>query len=316
MSGTLTAVLQMALIAALGFVLFRRNILEGKSLDFLTTFTVNYTVPLMIFVYLVQSANVVVRRPVWIFVGLSLAIFALGWVLGYLLTLRSGSFKKEIIGLLSLQNAGYLPMNLAVFMLWGRMRDEFLVYVILYLLGFNILMWSLSGLLIYHDTARRFDWKQLFNPSLIATIIGLLVVYTKLSRYFGPVILGPLKMVGDTTFVLSMIVLGAWLAKVKLAGISKTLAPILRVSAVKLVLMPMVVFGFLFGFKIFSFMGFFVLMQAAMPSAATLPIVSDMHRADSEFTSQGVFLTHVLSVISVPFWLESYIRVSARFFVQ
>jgi len=315
MSGTLTAVLQMTLIVALGFMLARRHLLEDKALDFLTVFTINYAVPLMIFVYLVQSANVVVRRPVWIFLGLSLAIFALGWVLGYLMTLRLKSFKKEIIGLVSLQNAGYLPMNLAVFMFWGRMRDEFLVYVILYLLGFNILLWSLSGLLIYHDTARRFDWKQLINPPLIATLLGLLVVYTKLSRYLGPVILGPFKMVGDTTFVLSMIVLGAWLAKVKLAGISKALAPVLRLSAVKLVLMPLLVFGFLFGFKIFSFIGFFALMQSAMPSAATLPIVADIHRADSEFTSQGVFLTHVLSVISVPFWLELYIRVSSRFMV-
>jgi len=51
-------------------------------------------------------------------------------------------------------------------------------------------------------------------------------------------------------------------------------------------------------------------LQAAMPSAVSLPIVADLNGADSEFVSQGVFFTHILSIFTIPLWLGLYLKIS------
>jgi predicted permease len=54
----------------------------------------------------------------------------------------------------------------------------------------------------------------------------------------------------------------------------------------------------------------FILMQAAMPSASSLPIVAGLRGTDSSFVSQGVLSTHVLSIITIPLWLSLYLKIS------
>jgi predicted permease len=60
-----------------------------------------------------------------------------------------------------------------------------------------------------------------------------------------------------------------------------------------------------------SLLGFFIVLQAAMPSAVSLPIVANLRKADSEFISQAVLFTHIFSIATVPVWLGLYMRLSA-----
>jgi predicted permease len=41
-----------------------------------------------------------------------------------------------------------------------------------------------------------------------------------------------------------------------------------------------------------------------MPSAASLPIVAQIYKADNNFISQGVFLTHLFSIFTIPIWFS------------
>ena len=47
-----------------------------------------------------------------------------------------------------------------------------------------------------------------------------------------------------------------------------------------------------------------------MPSAASLPIVVNWHKREAEFASQGVFVTHILGIITVPIWIELFLKFS------
>ena len=42
--------------------------------------------------------------------------------------------------------------------------------------------------------------------------------------------------------------------------------------------------------EIFSLFGLFIILEASMPSAASLPIVVDLRNGNSAFVSKGVFL--------------------------
>lgn len=307
------AIVKLCIIIAFGFWLCRRQVIQDSAVDFLTAFVVNFTAPCMIFSYLIDNAWMVQRYPIWIFLAISLGIYLLGYFLGFLAGVRSPErLKKEAQALISLQNAGYLPLTLAAVLFFGKMKNEFIVYIILYLLGYNILLWSIGSSIIYSDKKAGFNFKNLLTPAISSIALGLLLIYFRLIRYLPPafadVVFTPIKMIGEVTFVLSMVLLGAGLAKTNLAGIKANLNALIKVSILKLLVMPLLVFFGLVVLKIYSFLGFFVLVQSAMPAAASLVIIAKQHQADLEFTAQGVFVTHLLAILTVGFWMQVYLK--------
>ena len=309
------AILKLSLITLFGFCLYKKNIIKQEALDFLTFFIINFSIPFLIFSHLVENSEKVLDNHLWQFIVASLAIFIVGYFFGAALFLKKGNeFKKEFLSLVSLQNAGYLPMNIVVFLFPESLREQFLVYIFLYLLGFNILMWSVGSFFIFRKEGEKFKIKELFTPPVTATFIALFFVYTHMVRLIPSVILGPVKMIGQTSFVVSMIVLGCWLAKVKLQGITKRLLVVGEAAFIKLIIVPFVFLVIIMFFKAYSFFWFFMLLQAAMPSAASLPIVVSARGADSEFASQGVFATHILCIVTIPLWLGIYLKLSGPLF--
>ena len=305
------AVIKLSLIALLGVYLYRKNFIKEGSLKILTLFVINFTFPFLIFSNLIENSSIVLTHSLGKFVAISISIFLSGYILGLIFSFkRSHEFRAEFISIVSFQNGGYLPINIAFFLFPPGIREKFLVYIFLYLLGFNIIMWSIGSSFIFNDKMRKFRLKSLFIPPIASTIISLILIYAGLAKFVPSLIISPLKMVGETSFVLSAIILGCWLAKIRLKGLLGRLLLIAEAAGLKLIILPLFFFVGLVSFKIFSLLGLFIVLQAAMPSAVSLPIVANLNGADSEFVSQGVFLTHILSIFTIPLWLGLYLKVS------
>ncbi|MCF7908040.1 MAG: AEC family transporter [Candidatus Omnitrophica bacterium] len=298
------AVTKLSLITLFGFFLYKRKVITDKGLGVLTTLVIYFTVPFLIFSGLVENFQIVLANSVWIFLLISVVIFIAGYLLAAAVSWRKKhQIKNEFISVVSFQNGGYLPMNIAFFLFPPGVREKFLVYIFLYLLGYNILMWSLGSFLIFRKKGERFHYKSIFTPPIISTLVALLFIYSKLAGSMPKIILDPMQLIGNMSFVLSLIILGCWLAKIKPKGISQRLLLIVEASILKLVVMPLLFLIGLLYFKVFSLLGVFVIIEAAMPSAVSLPIIAHLHRADNEFISQGVFFTHILGIITIPLWL-------------
>ncbi len=309
------AVIKLSLIAVLGFYLFKKRIIKAESLDFLTFFIINISVPALIFSHLISNDNTVLSKSLWHFILLSIVVFGIGYGLSIVgLIGQPKKSKGEFISLVSIQNAGYLPMNIALFLFPESLRQEFLVYVFLYLLGFNVIMWSVGSFLIFKGKNEKFRLKSIFTPPITSTILALAFIYLRLADYIPSVVLSPIKMVGQTSFVLSVLVLGCWLAKVNLGDLKSRLFLLLEASFLKLIILPFLLLIFVLGFDIVSLFGLFIILQASMPSATTLPIIASLRGADSEFISQGVFLSNIFSIATIPFWLGLYLKFSGYSF--
>lgn len=309
------AVIKLSLVASLGFILYRKKIVSESALSFLTFFVINLSIPFLFFSHLVENSQMVLAHSVGSFLIASFGIFIVGCAIGFIFTFKEGkALKAEIMSLVALQNAGYLPMNIAIFLFPPGAREKFLVYIFLYLLGFNILMWSVGSFFIFRKKNEVFRIKSMLTPPVIGTVLALVFIYTNIARFIPQALLSPIKMVGETSFILSMIILGCWLGKVKLEGISKKLLLVCEVSFLKLIVLPAIFLIGLVKLEIFSFLGLFIILEATMPSAASLPIVANLRGADSEFVSQGVFLTHILSIVTIPLWVGLYLAVSGPLF--
>ncbi len=305
------AVIKLSLVALLGAALYKRRIITEEVLRFLTLFVINFSVPALIFAHLIDNSQVVLEHNILHFLALSIAIFIAGYILGFFFSFkRSHEFKREFVSLVSFQNSGYLPLNIALFLFPPAIREEFLVYIVLNLLGFNIIMWSVGSFFIFKRKEEKFKFSSVFTPPITSTLFALALIYNNGAKFVPSVILIPVKMIGDVSFVLSMLILGSWLAKIKLEGLSRRLFYVGEAGVLKLIVLPLLFLLMVIQFKIFSLFGLFIVLQASMPSAASLPIIANLRCADSEFVSQGVFLTHVLSICTIPLWLGLYLNLS------
>lgn len=309
------AIIKLSLVASLGFYLFRKSLIKEGGLKFLTFFVINIAIPSLIFSNLAENSQTVLANSLVKFIIISLSIFLSGYILGFIFSLkRKDKLRGEFISMVSFQNGGYLPLNIAFFLFPPGIREKFLVYIFLYLLGFNLLMWSGISFFGFKGKGMKFRLKNLFIPPITSTIISLILIYTSLVKLVPSLIILPLRMVGETSFVLSAIILGCWLAKIKPKGFLGRLPLIAGAAGLKLIILPLFFLIGLLSFKIFSLLGLFIIVQAAMPSAVSLPIIANLNNADSEFVSQGVFFTHILSIFTIPIWIGLYLKVSGFIF--
>ena len=116
MNAVFSAILKLAAIIFLGWVLRKRGLIEDKALKFLTFLTVNISVPCLFFSRLVKNSHIVTANSPFGFLFLSAVIFLAGWFLSWSFTRgRECPCRDEYMGLVSFQNAGYLPMNMALY---------------------------------------------------------------------------------------------------------------------------------------------------------------------------------------------------------
>ncbi len=300
------AIAKLLIIIFLGFYLYRRKIFSEDALKFLTFFVVNLSVPFLIFTKIISTFDPNKSPHLLFFLFLSFFIFGVGLISGAIfLPTITKTFRREFLALVSFQNCGYLPMNLAIFLLPSRFRDTFLVYIFLYILGFNILMWSIGSFFIFKKRKDKFQFTSLFTMPIVSIIVSLIFVYSGLNKFIPSLLISPLKMIGDTSFPLSMIILGAWLGKVR--G-SLSYIDLAKASFAKLIIVPAVLFFLLIRGKVSSLLGLFVILEASMPSAASLPIIVELRGGDSKFVSGGVFISHLLSIITIPLWFYLFSR--------
>jgi len=305
------AVIKLTIITVLGYYFYRKSIIDQKILNFLILFVVNFTVPFLGFSHIVENLQSGMNPPPFVFILLSFAIFGISFILGYIFSFkRSHELKKEFTSIVSFQNCGYLPLSMAAFLFPENIREDFIIYTFLYVVGFDIIFWSVGTYFIFRKKGEQLKLKSIFTPPIIATILALIFVYSGMAKFIPQVLLSPVKMIGDTSFVLSMLILGCWLARIDTASLRNKLPVVLEASALKLLAIPLIFLFLTIKFDISSLFGLFIIIQAAMPSAVSLPIIVNLHKADSEFVSQGVLVTHIFSIFTIPLWVGLYLNFS------
>jgi predicted permease len=106
-------------------------------------------------------------------------------------------------------------------------------------------------------------------------------------------------MLGDVTTPLSMIVVGAILGEMNIKEVLSSF-PAYYSSVIRLLVIPFVVMGVL---KLAGVGGItlgVLVMLSAMPVAANSAIISSKYGADSVFASKCIFISTVLSTLSIP----------------
>lgn len=303
---TAVGVGQSLILGLIGYILIRREFLGHEGLTALSRLVIEVTLPLLMFCRIVRDFDALKFPQWWLFPFLSLIMTCAGLGLGFLCSGFTDKLrhKLQFTSLIAFQNAGYLPLVLVAAMLPPAQLDVMFIYLFLFMLGFNMTMFSLGVYMLTFQRASKFDWLSLFSPPVVATLAGLAAVFLNIGRFIPDFVLKPLQMTGDCTVPLATLVVGGNIAALQSKRVYKR-GMALMIFA-KLVVMPVVGLWVVYALKLPFLIGFLIVLELAMPPATNLSVVMRQYRLEDDMVSQGVFYGHVASLVTIPLFLSVY----------
>jgi predicted permease len=298
-----TGILKLLLIIAIGYISNKKGLIGASAIHALNKIVLWLCLPALIISKTINTFDFAIITYWWILPVVSIAMSGLGAFLGFFAQglFKGGLPRKEFISSCAFQNCGYLPMALVVFVCAGEYCDLMLIYIFLFITGFNLVFWGLVPAYLSKDRG-GIKLKSILNPPLIAMAFSLITVFLFGTGWLPEIISDPLDMLGSTTFVIVLIALGAYLAE---QGEYLPENPIFLAVCVsiKLLILPIAVLGLLMLVPMDISYRFFIFLQSIMPVAASLIIIGHYKNADNRFYGFAIFYSHLFSLFSIPLWL-------------
>ncbi|MBU4251784.1 MAG: AEC family transporter [Candidatus Omnitrophica bacterium] len=301
------AMAQIFLLGGLGYLLVKKNILSHEGLDALSRLVIQIIFPALIFAQMLKNFRFNLYPDWWIFPLISLAITVTGLSVGWLLLKLSGlkTHKLQFLSLVAFQNSGYLPLAMAAAIFTGQQANDIFIFIFLFLLGFDLVAWSLGIYLLTYEKQVKFKLRSVFSPPVIANLTSLVLIALGLNKFIPDVLFKPLSMVGNCTLPLAMLVVGGNVALVQLKNIDRKTTFIFLLG--KLIILPILGIVIVLKLALPHLLGFLIVMQLAMPSATSLSVIIRRFNKQDALISQGVFFSHIIGLLTIPLFLSLYL---------
>ena len=168
-----------------------------------------------------------------------------------------------------------------------------------YLIPQRIVMWS-AGVSYFTGGSNRKEIvkRVITHPCIIAVFVGMGMMLSQIS--LPPFLEAALKDIGNCNTAMSMLVIGTILADVKPREMLDY--SILLFSGLRLILIPLAVYGGCLLFQIDPLVTGVSVLLAAMPAASTTAILAAKYNGDAVYAGKCVVLSTVLSLAATPIW--------------
>lgn len=291
-------VLVLFLLIVIGWVARKSGVMDDTAIGRFSAFVLNVTLPALILTALQRSFSGELLRQSGVTLALALSIYAASFALAFVYPKIIGANAHER-GVHSyaiiFSNVGYMgyPVVEAV------LGKEALFHLAIYNIPFNLFAFGFGAWFISRDGNRKLklSWRMLLNPCVVSTIVGFALFLASVEY---PAALGrALKMTGDITSPLSMIVVGAILGRMDprvVFGRWRTYVT----SLVRLVLWPASVGGVLYAAGLRGFLFALPVIVLALPAAASTPIVASVYEGDVDSGSSLVFISTLACALTIP----------------
>lgn len=297
-------VLILFMLLFLGFILGRKKIIAYSSIKDLTNLLIDVSIPCTIVVSLIRPySSLLMKNTGEVFVVVMvyhLAVAAIAYFLSGILKVDPKKRGSWIFALV-FSNNGFMGYPL-MYVLYG---SEGLFIMAMGNVAQNVLIFSL-GLKIVTMNYGGGDKIKLraiiFTKQNIAVVIGLIIFVTQLAVPKPIVTL--LTYVSNLTVPLSMMVVGMSLSRYEVKHMF-TDKEVYRLTLVRMIIFPalMVVAFRLLHINISASLPMAILFYtAALPSPAFTSIMAERYNTSIGFASKCVFVTTILSVLTVPFF--------------
>ncbi|MFO8067957.1 MAG: AEC family transporter [Bacteroidales bacterium] len=300
-------ILILGIVSVIGVIATKAGIISESLRDGIAKLVFNVTLPLNIFTSFtaMDISSTLLKNGAFVMIFAYIA-FALLFFIG---KMSAGMLKLEyqqskihklhtVFG-----NHGFLgfPLLSALFP-----DGQGIFYASLVFIVSSSLLWT-GGVYMLNSSknvSTRERLFQLFNPNTIAFIIG--IFFMLLEIRLPSILQSSLGGLGKTTNYLAMIYIGALLANANIKNIVKN-SSVFILSFNKLILVPFILIFLidfitsLFSFELSHIAKSVVILQAGMPCMAIIVILAKKFKSDDKLATENVFISTVLSILTLPF---------------
>lgn len=298
----LKSVISLFLIMLVGVYGSKRNIITPEVNKALINILIEIALPFMILASFVFTYDETIKFNVlktFIYSPIAYIIIAL---ISALLLIPIKKDKRTILHFSNIfTNTGYIGFPI----LNAMYGAEAVIYGSVFNMFFVIFLWT-YGIFLFTGTIDRDNLKKellniLFNPSILAVALGMLIMIFDI--VIPELLLNTIRTVGNITGPLSMIIVGATLAKVEFKNSLKDLS-IYYGMATRLIIIPLVIYliSILIGDR--GIVSNAVIVMSAMPAAAMTSILAENYELEAEYAATMVLMTTVFALFTIPFLVK------------
>ncbi len=285
------------IVLFIGLIIRKREIIDDHATKKISSLVVNVAAPALIINGMVQQGEL----DTAVFLEMLILAVALYGVLVGLTFLVPKIFniKKADVGIymfmMLFSNVGFMgfPIINSIF------GEEAIFYAAIFNLPFNLLLYTLGIYFVsmHKETQMKFDGKKMMNPGVVAVVIGIVLLVTRLKL---PVVVSEtIDLVGSLTTPLSMLVIGASLSNVKIKSLFTN--PMLYLySFIKLLALPLATLFILRAFHVEGVVLGVCVILMGMPVAANAVMLSKEFGGNDVLASEGIFISTMLSILTIP----------------
>lgn len=299
---------QILVITLIGAFLYNRKLITHEGNKTLSNVLFAFFLPSIIFYKIVTLFDPYEIADWWVLPLASIIIAFLGGVCAVFVLplLKIKKARRELVVTSAFHNCAYLPMTLVAFVCTGEVCNLMLVFIFLYTVGFNIVIWSFAPYFLAHEKVNvKGMLAKMANMPALATVFSVLSVFVFGTNWCPTVVTETLKLAGDATFPVALIVLGVSLAHHKGYFIESWRAFVGSLG-LRLIIVPAIVLGVLFLIELDPRLEFIIFLQSTMPSAVSLVVIGEQTKADLPYISRLVFYSHICAIATIPLWLSLY----------
>ncbi|MFR1540009.1 MAG: AEC family transporter [Oscillospiraceae bacterium] len=285
---------------ACGFCAAKGGVMDTQSNKKLSALVVNVANPMQILASALTGERLLSTAQTLRLAGLIaliyLALIALSFPAVRLLRVRDaerGLYRFMFI----FSNTGFLGYPVVESLLGSGAA----FYVTIFVLFFQLFCWSYGASLMRGAARFRFQWKVLRQPCVAASLAAFAVY---LSGWQPPALLHQtVKYVGDITSPVVMLIVGCSLAQMRFKQIFGSWR-IYALSALKLAAVPLLAYTVLRHVLTNEFALCVLTVLLCMPIATNTTILSYQYGADETAASSGVFVSTLLSLLTIPLMMK------------
>ncbi|MEL7608339.1 MAG: AEC family transporter [Bacillota bacterium] len=290
-------ILILLLACVIGIIAYRAGVFEAGTTRKLADIVINITMPCMIVGTVTSGQETMsagdVLSAFWPMCLVYVIGAAAALALAYLTRVKKEQFGTYAF-MVIFPNVGFMgfPVVLSLF------GERAATYLALMQIPFSLLAYTLGVYLLAGKHAFCKDlWRTLLSPALVSPVIGILMYL--LGIRLPAFIDGALDLIGRSTTPLAMIVMGASIAAMSIKSI-RNLWRIALAGIVRLLAVPVLVWLALRGLVKDDLLLGVITVLMAMPCATNTTFMSIKYGGDQELAAQGVFLSTVLSAVTIP----------------
>lgn len=286
----------------IGWIMGRKKWISSTTARQMNFLVVNLILPCSIFnSFLIEPTSEILRS--------TLTIFVLSFFIQILMIFVSPLLWKKIRDPQHKINLEYATVSnnagtLGTIVSQAAFGQAGVLYASIYAIWLRIVMWG-YGITIYQSnqkmSAKALIKKVVFHPCMIAIELGVICM---IGQYFGfrlPLIAEEtIADLGSCNTVLVMLIIGVILSQIDIRDVFQK--DVLWYCLLRLIVIPTVLAGLLFAIGVHGLPLAICVLESAMPAPVTMAILSQKYNVNELFASELIFLSTLLSMITLPLW--------------